>query len=209
MKYNKFLSFFAVISFLTLSIFSFNIAAQSFEVKSSEFPDQLTSDSLEGVWGLNIAESDDPMQKVRTLIQKSFTNSDKTESAGQAEKPGISISMFPPEKLVLAGSENEMTINEFYPDYISTRTYINDGLPHFYQANSDTEIAVSARQEKNKLLIETVSPRNNLMEETFELFANGNKLKVTVRISDANFQELLTLHRIYDRAILDDLSEYN
>ena len=109
---------------------------------------------------------------------------------------------------MLIGGENEMTINEFYPDIVSTRTFITDGVTHISQANN-ADIAVSATREKNKLSIETLSPRGNQMIETFELSADGSKLKIIIRITDSNFQELLTLHRTDDRAILDDLLDYN
>ena len=199
----------AIILFLALSVFSINTAAQTFENKPNNLLGQLTGNSVEGVWDLNINESDDLIKKIQTLIQKTFALSEKGESAEQTEIPGVSISIFPPERLVLAGGENEMTINEFYPDVISTRTLINDGQTRSFQAENNFYIAVSAKKEENKLLIETLSPRGNRMKETFELFADGSKLKVSIQISDSNFKELLTLQRIYDRAILDDFSDYN
>ena len=205
----KISTFSAIILFLALSVFSINTAAQTFENKPNDLLGQLTGNSVEGVWDLNINESDDLIKKIQTLIQKSFALSEKGESAEPTKIPGVSISIFPPERLVLAGGENEMTINEFYPDVISTRTFINDGLTRTYQAENNFYITVSARKENNKLLIETLSPRGNRMKETFEIFADGSKLKVLIQISDSNFQEVLTLQRIYDRAILDDFLDYN
>lgn len=207
MKKNS--TFSAIILFLALSVFSINTAAQTFENKPNDLLDQLTGNSVEGVWDLNINESDDLIKKIQTLIQKTFALSEKGESAEQTKIPGVSISIFPPERLVLAGGENEMTINEFYPDVISTRTMKTEGQTQMYQAENNFYITVRARKEENKLLIETLSPRGNRMKETFEFFADGSKLKVSIQIFDLNFKELLTLQRIYDRAILDDFSDYN
>jgi hypothetical protein len=198
----------AIILFLALSVFSINTEAQTFEDTPNDLLNQLAGNSVEGIWNLNTEESDDPVSKIQTFIQKSFALSEKEESAEQTEIPRISISLFPPERLVMAGNENEMTINEFYLDVISTRTFINDGLTHSFQTENNFYITVRARKENNKLLIETLSPRGNRMKETFELFANGSKLKVLIQISDANLQEVLR-QRVYNRAILDDFSDYN
>ena len=62
----------AIILFLALSVFSINTAAQTFENKPNDLLDQLAGNSVEGVWDLNIYESDDPVKKIQTLIQKSF-----------------------------------------------------------------------------------------------------------------------------------------
>ena len=182
----------------------FETSAQTPKTNSGNLLKQLAGNSIEGVWKINVEESDDIARKIQTLIQKSFAFSDKALSTKQTEIPGISISIFPPERLVLAGGENEMTINEFYPDAISTRTFIIDGLTHIYQAKNEFNIAVIATEKEKKLLIETLSPRGNRMVETYELFADGNKLKVSIQVFDSNYKEFLTLQRIYDRAILDD-----
>lgn len=191
-----------------MSLISFEISAQTSEMNSENLSDQFAGISVEGVWNLNIVESDDPIRIVENLIKKSFSNAGKTGLAEKSEKPGISISIFPPERLVLADGGNEMTINEFYTDVVLTRTFITDGQTHIYHV-SDADIAVNAIREMKKLSITTLSPRGNRMIETFDLSADGSKLKVTVRILDSNFQESLILHRIYDRAILDDFSNFN
>lgn len=208
MKFNKILSFFAIIFFLTAFGFSVSAAAQTVGDKPFDLMSLINGNSVEGFWNLNINESDDIVQKIQNLMQKSNDYSDKAVSIEQTEIPAISISILPPERLVLIGGEDEMTINEFYTDIISTRTLITDGQIHFYHTNN-TDIAVNTLAKKNKLSIETLSPRGNHMMETFELSADGSKLKVSIQISDSNFQELLTLQRIYDRVISDDFSAYN
>ena len=75
---------------------------------------------------------------------------------------------------------------------------ITDGRIHFYH-NNNAEVAVNALAKRNEITIETLSPRGNKMIETFELSDDSIKLKVTIRISDSNFKELLTLQRVYDR----------
>ena len=62
----------AIILFLALSVFSINTAAQTFENKPNDLLGQLTGNSVEGVWDLNINESDDLIKKIQTLIQKYF-----------------------------------------------------------------------------------------------------------------------------------------
>ncbi len=209
MKFERNVSFFAIIAFLTLSVFSLNAAAQKPVDKPRELPLQLLGDSIEGIWDLNVSQSDDPLEKIRAMIQKPFSFSDKAESNERTDVPPISISMFPPQRMVLASNKGEITVNEFYPDHISTRTRKTDGIPDVYQSENNVYVAVRATREENRLWIQTVSPRGNRMLETFEIFDNGDKMKVTIQISDSDSRELLTLQRIYDRAILDDLSDYN
>lgn len=209
MKFNKLIPFFAIIFVLTATSFSTDTLAQIVEDEPYDLMSLTAGNSVEGFWQLNIDESDDPKRIIQTLIQKSNKFSDKDILEEQNEPPGISISILPPERLVLAGGEDEFTINEFYPDHIFTRTFPTDGLPHIYQSNNGGGMVVNASGEKSKLSIDTLSPRGNNMTETFELSADASKLKITIQISDSNLQELLTLQRIYDRAISDDLSEYN
>ena len=208
MKFKRNITFFAIITFLTMSVVLFETSAQTPVMNSDNLLNQFAGNSVEGVWNLNTKESDDPIKTVENLIRKSFSNAGKTGLAEKSEKPGISISIFPPERLVLADGGNEMTINEFYTDVVSTRTFITDGQTHIYHV-SDADIAVNAIREMKKLSITTLSPRGNRMMETFELSADGSKLQVIVRILDSNFQESLILHRIYDRTILDDFSNFN
>lgn len=199
----------AILLFLGLSVFSINIAAQTLEGKQNDLMNQLLGDSVEGVWNLNIYESDDPVRKIQSLIQRALASPEREESAEQTVIPRVSISIFPPERLVVERGGNEMTINEFYPNEISTRTMKTDGQTHMYPAGNNFYIAVNVSREGQKMLVETHSPSGNQMVETFELSADGSKLKVTVQISDSNVRELLSLQRIYDRPISDDLSGYN
>ncbi len=189
-----------------MSVLTFKTAAQTPESNSENFLVRIAGSSIEGFWSLNIDESDNIEQKIQALIQKSYDTPDKMTSKEQTKTPAISISIFPPEKLALLGGEDGLTINEFYPDVVSTRTLITDGQIHFYHT-SNSEVAVRAQAIKNRLSVETLSPRGNQMLETFELSTDGGKLRVSILISDSDFNELLTLQRIYDRAVLDDFSE--
>ncbi len=202
----KITSMSAILLLIASSVFSINTAAQTLDGKQNELINRLVGDSVEGVWNLNIYESDDPVRKMVSLIQKSLS---KTNETVQNEVPGMSISIFPPERLVLAGGENEMTINEFYSNVISTRTINPDGQSRLYQAENNAQAIVKAGGQRKLLLIETLSPRGNRMKETFELSGSGGKLKVLIQISDPNSKELLTLQRVYDRAGLDDSLDYN
>lgn len=202
----KITSMSAILLLIASSVFSINTAAQTLDGKQNELINRLVGDSVEGVWNLNIYESDDPVRKMVSLIQKSLS---KTNETVQNEVPGMSISIFPPERLVLAGGENEMTINEFYSNVISTRTIKPDGQSRLYQAENNAQAIVKAGGQRKLLLIETLSPRGNRMKETFELSGSGGKLKVLIQISDPNSKELLTLQRVYDRAGLDDSLDYN
>ncbi len=199
----------AILLFLALSVFSINTAAQTSGYKQNELMNQLLGDSVEGVWELNIYESDDPIRKIQTLIERSLAMPENEVSAKLVEIPKVSISIFPPERLVVERGGNEMTINEFYPYEITTRTMKSDGQTHMYPAGNNFYIAVSVRRQGKKMLVETHSPSGNQMVETFELSADGSKLKVTIEISEPNVKDLFTLQRIYDRVNSDRLSNYN
>ncbi len=88
-----------------------------------------------------------------------------------------------------------------------TRTIRADGSAQTYELRPGITYAMTAFRKSGKIVIETVSPRGNRMIETYELVAapapTGSKLSVTLRIEDAAAKEMLTLHRVYDRAATD------
>ena len=209
MKFRRNTFLFAIITVLTISVVSLESWAQTPKCDSGNLLNQLAGNSIEGVWRLNAEESDDVIRKIQTLLPKLISSSNAMTGTNQEEIPTVSISLFPPEELVLVKGKNVFTINETFQSIILTRTLATDGVNRIYQAGSGVNISAKAKTDGNILSMETTSPRGNLMSETFELLANGDKLKVTIKIVDSIFQEILSLEHIYDRAILDDLLDYN
>ena len=123
MIFSKNIYFLAIMVVLAVFGFFAKASAQTVEEKPNDLMYLMIGNSVEGFWNLNIDESDDIRQKIQTLMQKSFVTPDKSLSTEQTETEGVSISILPPQRLVIAGGENEMTINEIYPDVISTRLY--------------------------------------------------------------------------------------
>lgn len=117
--------------------------------------------------------------------------------------PTITISLFPPETLVLANeNEKSMTINEGFNNMILTRTVLTNGKGQI-AAIEGGKLLVTATQSKDKLSVETVSPRGNILKETLEITNDGRKLNVTVRVEDSANREMITLKRVYDRTTLE------
>ena len=59
MRFSKILSSFAIIFFLTASSFSTNALAQTIEDEPYDLMSLIAGKSVEGLWNLNIDESDD------------------------------------------------------------------------------------------------------------------------------------------------------
>ena len=163
-----------------------------------------------GAWRLNPDESDDVMKKMQENFAGSNDASLQVKSdAKQVESPALSVSLFPPETLSVAtgdAPETEITINEGFKNMVLTRTIRADGSAQTYELRPGVNYAVTAFRKSGKIVIETVSPSGNRMIETYELTTaapTGSKLSVTMRIEDASAKEMLTLHRVYDRAATD------
>ena len=170
----------------------------------------LAANGFGGAWQLNRNESDDVLKKMQEkfagLTDASLQT--KNENTKQSESPALSISLFAPETLSVATGGAEITINEGFFNVVLTRTVRADGNAQIYELRPGVNFAVTALRKNDKIVFETVSPRGNRMIETYELPAPsaGAKLSVTVRIEDATAKEMLTLHRVYDRAAADIFS---
>jgi len=176
--------------------------AQTAKAGESNLPSNLwTNAGITGAWRINYAESDNTLVKAQAFLRNQLTqNADAQKNETQ---PTISISLFPPETLVLANeNENAMTINEGYNNVILTRTILTNGKTQIGELEGGNFL-VSANRSKDRLAVETVSPRGNILTETFEIVDQGRKLNVTVRIEDAAHKEMITLKRVYERTILD------
>lgn len=181
-----------------LALTSTTVRAQIASGETSALPIFTTLNAVDGAWQINPGESDDVMQKLQGLL--TAASGIEKVNAQQSPLPMLSISLFPPETLVVAsGDRNETTINEGFQDVVQTRTFQSDGAARMYELRQGASISVTAFEKNNLLTIETVSPRGNRMIETYELANGGHKLKVMIRIESPASQELLTLHRVYDR----------
>ena len=183
-------------------IFASATAAQTPVEKSSGV---LTGSKITGAWRVNYAESDNPILKMQTFLQSKIASSPNKKNADAQNDalPTMSISLVPPETLILAGDETSITINEGFSEIVFTRTFMTDGKTRSGEFLGGTFFSITAMQDSDFLKLETVSPRGNKMLETYAISADGKKLMVTVRFETAGAKEILTLRRVYDRAIPD------
>ncbi len=159
---------------------------------------------MTGAWRVNYAESDNPMAKMRAMLQgKSATATTDERSAANADAPPMSISIFPPETIVLAddGDEKSVTINENFSQIVYTRTVSTDGLKRFNELENGASFSVAAIRKNDALKIVTESPRGNHMIENYEIADGGKKLIVIVRFENEQSREIFTLRRVYDRIL--------
>jgi len=182
-----------------------NIAAQNFSKSPDDAPFVLVSKEITGAWNLNDAESDDAVAKVQTMLAKNLDAAAQI-NASQKTSPAISISLFHPDSVVIAaGDDSEITINQVYQEVVQTKTVIPDGAVRFYELSPGIQYSVTASRQKGDLKVETVSPRGNRMIEIYTLAKDG-KLGVSMRIENPQGAEIITMHRVYDRAPLNILS---
>lgn len=187
--------FFAAVVFVTV------VKAQTIDEKSLSF---LAGNKITGAWRVNYAESDDPILKMRRFLQNKLASSAGEKNGDAKDDARTSVSLVPPETLVLAGDDDQsITINENFGEILFTRTFSTDGKMRGGELPDGTIFSAAATQNDNSLKVEIVSPRGNKMSETYALFGDGKKLIVTVRFETAQTKELLTLRRVYDRAIPD------
>lgn len=191
----------AVFSILAVMFCLLSVSAQTAESTTNLW----ANSSIAGAWRINFAESDNILVKAQAMLKNQL---EQTVEAKNTElKPTISISLFPPESLILAGeNEREITINEGFNNFVLTRTILTDGKARIGEVEG-VNYGVTATQKKDLLKIETISPRGNKMTELFVLTESGQKLIVTVRIEDSTSRELINLKRVYDRTILDVLDD--
>lgn len=161
----------------------------------------LNGNKIIGAWQINYAESDDLLLKMQAFLHNKLIESasGKTDAAGD-RLPLMSVSLVPPETLVLAGEdEKSITINEGFSEIVFTRTIITDGVKRSGELPDGADFSLTAAQRRGFLKLETASPRGNRMIETYALAAAGKKLVVIVRFENEQAKEMFTLRRIYDR----------
>ncbi|MEZ5427373.1 MAG: hypothetical protein R2747_13970 [Pyrinomonadaceae bacterium] len=187
--------------YLAISVFSLN-PTSIFAQQGESLLGKLTlQKGLTGAWKIDPVESEDVLRKIQILADRK--ENDRIEE-GDRSRPSLSVSLLPPESLVLAAEDDHrMTINENYSDFVLTRTVATDGVQRYERIGPDVDISVTAAQRKDLLSVETVSPRGNKMIENYALSPTGDKLIVNLRFEDSAGRELLTLVRVYDRAALD------
>ncbi|MCD9187771.1 MAG: hypothetical protein LUM44_15225 [Pyrinomonadaceae bacterium] len=199
--HQKFVLSLSALIFLAF-VATFQTKAQTAKADELNLPSNLLANAgVTGAWRINYAESDNTLVKAQSLLKNQLAQNAEVQKNNM--QPTISISLFPPETLVLANeNENAMTINEGYSNVILTRTILTNGKTQIGKIEGGNFL-VSASRSKDRLAVETVSPRGNILTETFEITDQGRKLNVVVRIEDATHKEMITLMRVYDRTILE------
>lgn len=209
---DKFIKFAAIFCLMFFSCVFLNgaAAAQSAINDNSGKLRALAGNGIDGAWQLNIAESDDPLEKMQELIQNIAGASNSAENSNVKQLPPLSTSLFHPGTLTLAGSgKDQITINEGFQEVVQTRSILADGKTHSFELSPGANYTVTARRDDRILTVETISPRGNKMIETYEVESGGQKLKATIRIENTQARELITLHRTYNRTIIDIFSGDN
>ncbi len=165
----------------------------------------LSEAKITGAWRVNYAESDDAIAKMRAMLQSKSAMAAKKFDDKNDALPAMSVSILPPETIILAddGDENSITINENFSEIVFTRTVSTDGVKRFGDFQNGANFAIAAARKNGALKIETESPRGNRMIENYSLAADGKKLIVVVRFEDAEAKEIFTLRRVYDRTLPD------
>lgn len=166
----------------------------------------ISENNITGVWHLNYEESDNTITKLESLIKKTTpSNLDNNETKSETSNiPTVSVSLNPPESLVLYGDGNKtITINEGFANVVVTRTIATDGTMKPYEVEMGVTSFVTATQTNELLKIEMVSPRGNKMQEIYSTVDAGKKLVVTLRFEDINSKEIFLLRRVYDRTLID------
>ncbi len=194
MKYQSRLAFIPVFLFLFATLAGAQIVQDKTNILN-----QLSGNKITGAWRIDPKESDDTLLKLEAAIrdQKSQVTGENSTS------PPISVSVMPPESLILAGDSKTITINEGFADFVVTRTDLTDGIIHVRKIPDGAESKVSAKNEDGVLNVEIVSPLGNTLKESYSLADGGKKLIVLLRFEDKDSTELLTLRRVYNRATLD------
>lgn len=194
-----------MIDYLRLSLFSFlylfSIATLNLQAFAQQ-PATLTPTDVTGFWRLNVAESDDPIQKMNEFIRAASTApvSEKSKNL-----PPMTESIFHPDGLVVVAGNGDVTINEVFKDVVETRSIYTDGVTRTFAVTAGANYSITAKRSSGVLVVETVSPRGNKMTETYEITAKGRKLSTAMRIDDTAGREVITIHRVYDRAVADFL----
>lgn len=192
-----------VAALLVAGLFSTATKAQKLDGK---FSDVLAANKITGEWRINYAESDNPIAKLQSLLQNKLAqfSDEKNTNAENSALPTMSVSLVPPETLTLAGDDAQsITINEGFSQMVFTRTLTTDGKLRVGELQNGANFLIASTQKNNSLKVEIVSPSGNKMTENYALENGGKKLIVTVRFETAQGSEIMTLRRIYDRAVLD------
>lgn len=205
MAIKKLFSLLGFAAFFCLTFSASVLVAQIAVEEKAAPPDSLFPKSIIGTWRLNDIESDDVIAKMADMLQrKNNVMNDEMDEAKQAEMPALSISLFPADMLMLVtDSDADITINEFFRDVIKTRMVLTDGNRREFSLARGAKFSVTATRTNDKLSVETISPRGNIVIETFALSEGGSKLIVILVIEDSGLQQLLTLRRVYDRALVN------
>lgn len=195
-------------SIYKLAIYAFFIvtvvAAAHAQITGGESLSDSAGDKVSGAWRINYAESDDTFSKMQKVLQDGIVPPDAEKNSVSKENapPAMSVSLVPPETLVLVDGEKSATLNEEFNSLVLTRTFITDGKNRIGEVQGVNFLATATRSA-GSLKIEIVSPRGNKMTETYTSADDGKKLIVTVRFETARAVEIVTLRRVYDRSLIE------
>lgn len=196
-----------ILSGFAIFIFSMSNSAVFAQEKITDLTilDRLvTKRDFTGAWKINPEESDDVLKKLQNA-GRNWANTDKDGTNNSL--PTISVSLFPPDALVLAADENDqITINEEFSNIVLTRTIPANGAVQIAEISPGVNYLVTANRKNNVFSVETKSPRGNKMFENYALSPLGDKLIVNVRFENAAAQEILNLVRVYERQTISVFS---
>lgn len=186
---------------LSIFILIFAASARPQDGNAKTLSGILNETEIFGAWQLNSAESDNPLEKMQTMLEGRMNQPENEKPADKTnDSPTVSVSLFPPQTLVIAKDiEKIITINEGFDEIVFTKNFAADGVMRTAEIQNGVNVSITAEQTGDSLKIETVSPRKNRMIETYALAVEGRKLIVTVRFEDAAAKEIITFRRVYDR----------
>jgi len=169
----------------------------------------LTGNKIIDAWRLNQKESDDPIAIIESILRHKISNPSTTETEEQKtdSKPTISVSLIPPESLILGSPNNKsITISEKFGAIVLSRLILTDGKLRTGELPDGANYSVQPTRENKILNVETISPRGNRLTENYALVAEGMKLVVSFTFDDGRATELLRVRHVYDRAFLNPFS---
>jgi hypothetical protein len=158
---------------------------------------------LSGTWQLNPALSADG----RRELPGNLDSSDRSSLVLSADlwtyaesEPLIAELIEASELLEILRHGKEITLNAIgSPDIVLTRTVYTDGRLSEQGFGSGNSGISRARWDDESLIIETETTGALHVTETYELYANGSLLALSVQIENPLWSQPMLIHRVYDR----------
>jgi hypothetical protein len=148
-----------------------------------------------GVWKLNVNESDDTREKIEQAIGK---NGGRFGGMRQKRISEALENVQAPETLEINQQGSRFTITRSGG---RARTFNADGSSQKIQTRNGKAVEISATQRAGQLAIELrPEGKGGRISETYALSANGRKLRVTIQVEGQRLNEPIVIRRVYDAA---------